>query len=119
MTQRKKQILPTPSRGTGKTYLTRSESDARCAKNMSYLYSLEAKSIKGFVSTAKTYFTITQDAVDNEKSFDKVFDVLTKFSKNKMKNATEINNMIKSERVKRKLVELELKELKTKLKKKK
>lgn len=114
MAQIKKQILPKPNRGTGKTYLTRSELDARYAKNMNYLYNLEAKSIKGFASTAKTYFLLTQDVSDNQKSFDEIFDVLTKCSKNKMKAVTELQKILQQERICRKRAELELKELKKK-----
>lgn len=111
---RKKQVIPTPNRGTGKTYLTRSELDARYAKNMKYLYNLEAKSIAGFASTAMTYFLLTQDDSDNKKSFDKIFDVLTKCSKNKMKAVSEIQKILQEERIWRKKAELQLKELKNK-----
>mgnify|MGYP003474003662 FL=1 len=100
--------------GNGKTYHFLKESDIIQAENMSYLYNLEAKSIKGFASKAKTYFILTQDASDNQKSFDKIFDVLTKCSKNKMKAVSEIQKILQSERICRKRAELELKELKKK-----
>jgi len=110
---RKKQIIPKPNVGNGKkSYLK--ESDIRHSKNMNYLYNLEAKSIEGFVSTAKLYFLLTQDESDNKKSFDKIFDILTAYSKNKMQAVSEIQKILQQERIWRKRAELDLKELKNK-----
>ncbi len=100
--------------GTGKTYHFLKESDIRQAKNMSYLYNLEGKAIEAFSDNAKTYFLLTQDIEDNKKSFDKIFDVLTNSSKNKMKAVSEIQKILQEERILRKRVELDLKELKNK-----
>lgn len=114
MTKIKKQILPTSTRGTGKTYNTRSESDAIYTKNINYLYNIEVKAIEAFSSNAKTFFTLTQDTDDNQKSFDRIFDVLTEHSKNKMLAVSKIQNILQQERIWRKRAELELKEIKNK-----
>lgn len=100
--------------GNGKTYHFLKESDIRQAKNMSYLYNLEGKAIEAFSSNATIYFLLTQDTEDNRKAFDKIFDVLTKNSKNKMKAVSEIQKILQEERIWRKRAELELKELKSK-----
>lgn len=100
--------------GNGKTHHFLKESDIRQSKSMSYLYNLEGKAIDAFSDNAKTYFLLTQDIEDNKKSFEKIFDVLTNYSKNKMKAVSEIQKILQEERIWRKKAELELKELKNK-----
>lgn len=112
--QNKKPKVGHSHMGTGKTYYFLKESDIRQSKNMSYLYNLESKAIEAFSDNSKTYFLLTQDIEDNKKSFDKIFDVLTNYSKNKMKAVSEIQNILQQERICRKKAELELKELKNK-----
>lgn len=111
---KKKPIAAHSHMGNGKTYHFLKESDIRQAKNMSYLYNLEGKAIEAFSDNAKTYFLLTQDIEDNKKSFNKIFDVLTNYSKNKMKAVSEIQKILQEERIWRKKAELELKELKNK-----
>ena len=110
----KKIIAAHSHMGNGKTYHFLKESDIRQAKNMSYLYSLEGKSISNLKWTARDYFILKNDSSDNEKSENKVFDILTKNSKNKMSALNKIQDLIRTERLKKKRVELELKELKKK-----
>lgn len=105
--------MPKPNLGIGKTYYL-NESDTRNAKNMSYLYNLEAKAISNLGWTVRQFFLQKNDASDKLKSENKVFDILTKNSKNKMALLNKIQDLITEERIKRKTVELELKELKKK-----
>ncbi len=115
MTNRKP-IAAHSHNGNGKTYYFMKESDVQYSKNMSYLYNLEGKSIKNLAWTARHFFILQNDALDNEKSGNKVFDILTKNSKNKMAALSEIQKLISDERIKRKTIEIELKELKKKIK---
>ncbi len=107
----RKPIASHSHNGNGKTYYFMKESDIKQAKNMSYLYGLEGKSIKNLSAVAKVFFENQNDAKDNEIAENKVFDIITENNNNKMAIVSKVSEEIKIERLKRKRAEKRIIEL--------
>jgi hypothetical protein len=115
---RKKMVIPTPTRGTGKTHKTKVEDEKPLSK-MSDTTKTLLTLIGGGVLGYLMYKLFDKDRIDDRVAREKVFEIITNncssMGVNKMQMVNEIAREIKIERKKRKEAEAKVIELESKL----
>lgn len=115
---RKKMVIPTPTRGTGKTHKTKAE-EVKPLSQISNATKTMIGIIGGLLGGYILYKFLDKDRADDQIAREKVFEIITKncssMGVNKMQMLNEIAREIKTERKKRKEAEAKVTELESKL----